>query len=457
MHRILVVDDEPNLLAAIVGLLAARGFAASGCATGEEAIAIQPKLRPDAVVLDIMLPGLSGHETFTRLRELDPSLAGVFITAHGSVPSAVAAIRSGGYDYLIKPFDNDHLVLTVERSLERRGLVARVRELEHDLSARSEFSAIVGRAPAIVDAIRKLARVSGTDATVLLTGESGTGKELAAKSLHRASSRANKPFVAINCGAIASSLAETELFGHERGAFTDAKTEHPGRFEQADQGTLFLDEIGELVPDLQVKILRVLEEGEVHRVGGHRSLRVSVRVIAATNRDLAREVTAGRFREDLFWRLNVIQVEMPSLRQRREDLPLLIDVLLDRVNAECRTAVTGLSNEVMDRLNAHAWPGNVRELLNVLRHAVVMADESTIQLSDLPDYVVRHRPETLPGSSTNQNLEHALATTERQLIAAMLERFRGNRTAAAEALGIDRRTLHKKLLRYRREDSDLNR
>lgn len=457
MPRVLVVDDEPNLRAAIGGLLSARGFEVSSCESGEEALAVQSEFRPEAVVMDIILPHMSGLETFRALRQRDPSLAGVFVTAHGSVPSAVEAIRDGGYDYLAKPFDNDHLVLTVERAIERRGLAARVQQLEQDLSARSEFSVIVGRSPSIQHVIRKLAKVSQSDATVLVSGESGTGKELAARSLHRASSRSARSFVAINCGAIAASLAEAELFGHERGSFTDARTERQGRFEQADRGTLFLDEIGELAADLQVKLLRAIEEREVYRVGGNKPISVDVRLIAATNRDLAREVAAGRFREDLFWRLNVIQVEMPALRNRIEDLSLLVGSLLDRVNGECRTAVTGISSEVTDRFCAYAWPGNVRELANVLRHAVIMTDEMTIQVGDLPDYLITTKADPRRWSGAGETLEQAMAATERRLVEAMLQRFQGNRTAAAEALGIDRRTLHSKLRKYRdvEENRDL--
>jgi len=454
MARVLVVDDEPDLCDSIVEVLRARSFEASSVNRGELALALVAGRAVDVIVLDIVLPGLSGQETFERIRRIDPDLPCIFITAHGSIGSAVEAMRAGGYDYLTKPFDNEHLVLTIRRALERRGLAARVGELEQDLTARAEFSSIVGRGPAIRLLLRHLSKVATNDVTVLLTGESGTGKELAARSIHRASQRASGPFVAINCATIPPSLAETELFGHERGAFTDAKAARMGRFEEAGGGTLFLDEIGDLSLDIQVKLLRAIQERELYRVGGDRPIAINARIIAATNRDLSREVAAGRFRDDLYWRLNVFQVELPPLRAHMEDLPLLVDHLLDRANTACRTSILGVSPGVLARFKAYSWPGNVRQLANTLMHAVIMTEGSVIQPQDLPSRFSTSSSERQSTSMTEASLEDAVDATERQLVEAALARFQGNRTAAAAALGIDRKTLYNKMRRFRSRDDD---
>lgn len=443
MARILIVDDEAHLRDAIRYVLLDLGHSVDAVASGEDAVAQHQRQPYDLVILDMALPGISGLMTFTRLRAETPDLAAVFITAYGSIASAVDAIRAGGFDYLTKPFDNDDLGLTVQRALEHRRLKARVQELEEDLVARTTLVGIVGRSPTLQAAIRLIAKVARTDATVLISGETGTGKELAARTLHSSSDRASGPFLAINCGAIAPTLAESELFGHERGSFTDARTERRGLFEQAEKGTVFLDEIGELPGNLQVKLLRVLQEREVVRVGASRPIAIDIRVVAASNRDLAQDVRAGRFREDLYWRLNVFPIEMPPLRDRIEDIPLLASYLLDRVNAECRAQVSRLAPEVHACLREYNWPGNVRELANVLRHAAIMADGPVVQLADLPPYVTQAALED--GSQKDGRLETALAETERRLILGALQRFRGNRRAAAAALGISRRTLYNKM------------
>jgi DNA-binding NtrC family response regulator len=459
MSRILVVDDEVDLAEAICLLLKTQGHEVEALGNGEEALLRCQVKEFDLLVLDIALPGMSGTEVFDRVRLLSPSTATVFITAHGTIKNAVSAIQNGGFDYITKPFDNDDLVLAVARALERRRLQERIVELEQDLNTRTAFVGIVGQSPAIQDALRKLAKVARSDVTVLLAGETGTGKELAARSIHQQSSRAQRPFLAINCGAIPPTLAESELFGHERGAFTDAKTHRSGWFEQADQGILFLDEVGDLPLDLQVKLLRVLEEQQVRRIGSDKSIQVNVRVIAATNRPLEADIKIGRFREDLFWRLNVVRIEMPPLRERREDLPLLVNHLLARINAECRTGITGLSDGAVGLLQGYGWPGNVRELFNVLKHGVIMTDGLIVGIDDLPEHVTDSGPtEEPPGSpaprgveSPSQRLDVVMTATEQALIQATLERCRGNQSAAAAALGITRRTLYTKLRRYRPE------
>jgi DNA-binding NtrC family response regulator len=343
------------------------------------------------------------------------------------------------------------LLQTIGRALEYRRLSAKVAELEEDLCARASLIGIVGRSEPIRDLLRKLGRVAASDATVLLYGETGTGKELAARSLHQASPRRNASFVPVNCAAIPKDLAETELFGHVRGAFTDAKLDRVGRFEEADGGTLFLDEIGELSVEVQAKLLRVLQDHRVTRLGSSQHVRVDVRLVAATNRNLEQEVLAGRFRPDLFYRLNVIQLDVPPLRDRREDLPLLVSHLLALANAECRTAVTGFTPAAEALLVQYDWPGNIRELANAIRRAVLLGDGPLIDVDDLPSALGSKNFQTVPTTSPAE-LSAALAVTEKQMLEATLERFKGNRTAAAKALGIDRRTLYTKLKHHQSRD-----
>ena len=448
MRRILVVDDETNLRAAVARLFRGRQYEVIESSSGEDAVDKYTQVPSDIVILDLVLPGMSGLEALGRLKQIDPNITAIMLTAHGSVPSAVEAMRAGARDYLTKPFDNTDLVLKVERALEYRQLTSRVAELESDVLARTEFSEIIGRSPSISQVLRRLARVAKSDATVMLFGETGTGKDLAARSLHRSSLRSVKPFVAVNCGALPYALAEAELFGHLRGSFTDAKSDRIGRFQEASGGTLFLDEIGELPPEVQVKLLRAIQEQEIHPIGSAKAIRVDVRIVAATNRELENEVALGRFRSDLFWRLNVFQIEMPPLRKRPEDITLLTSHLLPRVNAECRTSIVATSNDVHALFESYSWPGNIRELANVLRHGALMADTDTIELENLPEYLLTEsEPPTIIASSET-TLHGALAEAEERLVLATLARFKGNKSAAAAALGIDRRTLFTKLKNY---------
>jgi len=321
MARILIVDDEPALCRALAMVLKARGHDALIAHSGEEGVARRAESGAELAILDLRLPGISGIETFSRLRADDPDLPCIIITAHGTVPTAVDAMKAGAEDFLTKPFDNDHLLLVVERALERRATRQRLHELQEDLSARTAFAGFVGKSPAVQRLLRQLARIAQNDEPVLIAGETGTGKELAARSVNAQSLRAGRPLVAVNCGAITPTLAGSELFGHIRGAFTDARQDRRGFFEQADTGSLLLDEVGELSLDIQATLLRVLEDGQVTRLGAERSTPVDVRLIAATNRNLDDEVRRERFRIDLFYRLNVFRIDMPPLRQRPEDLP----------------------------------------------------------------------------------------------------------------------------------------
>jgi len=455
MARILVVDDEPHLLKAIRMVLTTAGHFVETVDTGEAAVEAYRREPHDALVLDIALPGMTGVETLASIKAFSPGVVAVFITAHGSIASAVEAIRTGGFDYLPKPFDNDELVLKVERALNHRELSARVVDLEEQLEAQTSFAGIVGSSDSIRGVVRRLSRVAGSDVAVLLSGESGTGKELAARLVHQRSARAAGPFVAVNCGAILATTAESELFGHVKGAFTDARADRLGIFERAQRGTVFLDEIADLPLGLQVKLLRVLQEKEVVRLGGSKAVAIDVRVVAASHKNLADEVRAGRFREDLLWRLKVFPVEMPPLRERLEDLPLLIAHLLQAVNAECRTDILGVESEALLRLQQHSWPGNVRELLNVLKHGAIMADGAMIGELDLPQDLSETLPEaTTPGllNSSDQDLRAARTDADRRLIQAALRRFEGNRAAAAAALGISQRSLFYKLKQHRLDE-----
>ncbi|HUF46863.1 MAG TPA: sigma-54 dependent transcriptional regulator [Vicinamibacterales bacterium] len=458
--RVLIVDDDPSLPRTLARILSAHGYAVSVVPSGEQAVEAMAASPFDVALLDVSLLGMTGLETFTALRTTHPSLIGIFMTAFGSIRSAVQAMRAGGFDYLTKPFDNDELLLALERALDIRRLGEEVRLLREEIGSRVAFPGIVGRSPKMLEVLRLLPRAAASAATVLVLGESGTGKELIARSLHRGSEHPSGPFVAVNCSAIPIDLFETEFFGHEPGAFTGARGRRIGRFEQAHGGTLFLDEIGDLPLEAQAKLLRVLEDGQVVRLGGRNPVTVEVRVVAATNKDLGAEVAARRFRQDLFWRINVVPIDLPPLRERQDDLPLLVQHFVDRLNAEVGRRMRGLTPEAMARLEAHEWPGNIRELENTLRRAFVLADGDLVTAADL--MIVAGASATggsgagvagaWAGGERAGSLADVLARTaariERDLIESTLARFRGNRGATAEALGIHRKTLFNKIRQY---------
>ena len=454
MARILLVDDERQLRHVVGAFLSEHEHEVTLAESGEQAIELLDQARPDAVILDLMLPGISGLELLTRIKARNPSTVCILITAFGSIRSAVDAIRAGGDDYVTKPFDNDELLLTIDRALEVRRLSHEVEQLRNELDARYGFNEIVGICPAMREVFRLMVRISADDAPVLILGESGTGKELVARAIHRRSGRKNGPFVAVNCSAIPSTLVEAEFFGAERGAYTDAKETRIGRFEQAHGGTLFLDEVGDLPIDAQAKLLRVLQEREVTKLGGRRPIKVNVRVLAATHHDLELAVRKGRFREDLYWRLNVLGLKLPALRERTQDLPLLIDALLERFSQEVGLGVRSLSLEARRLLVAHDWPGNVRELENTLRRAMVVAEGDVITARDLPPRIRGEVRDGLASSERSERLTlidavaNAVERVERYMIQASLDEHRGNRTAAAESLGINRKTLFNKMRSY---------
>jgi DNA-binding NtrC family response regulator len=456
MARVLIVDDEPQIRRILLLMLAKHGFETAQACSGEEAVEIREKFKPDVVLLDVSMPGMNGLETLQVLIEQDKQVSVIMITAYGTIRSAVEAIRLGAFDYLTKPFDNDELIFIINRALEMRNLSKEVEDLRGELAARYGFNEIVGISPSLQMVFRAMIKVASVDATALIEGESGTGKELIARAIHRRSHRKSGPFVAVNCGAIPQSLFEAEFFGYERGAFTDARESRPGRFEQAQGGTLFLDEVGDLPLDSQVKLLRALQDREVTRLGGSRALKLDFRVIAATNIDMETAVEQGRFREDLYWRLNVVKLVMPGLRQRREDIPLIVDHMLKRFNSELGLQVVSITPEARRLLSLYDWPGNVRELENAICSAMIMCEGNTVQVSDLPARVrgeIDDQPSQpqLQGSSklTLANaVREATEKVEKMMIISRLAEMNGNRTATAESLGISRKSLFNKIIQY---------
>jgi DNA-binding NtrC family response regulator len=440
--RVLVVDDEARMATVVAAALERAGYECETAASGAAALAALDARGADAVVTDWKMPGMDGLELLRRVHERRPGLPVVLLTAHGSVPSAVAAMREGAFDYVVKPFDNDELRASVGRAVAITRLERENRWLRQEVASRYAPESFVAESARGRETLELVRRVAPSKATVLIQGESGTGKELVARLLHFWSERVGRPFVAVNCKAFAEGLLESELFGHERGAFTGAAGARAGCFERAHGGTLFLDEIGEISPAFQAKLLRVLQEGEVVRVGGNEPKRVDVRVVAATNRVLRDEVAAGRFREDLYFRLSVIPLALAPLRERREDILPLAKQVLARYGGETGHALA-LSSAAEAALLAHAWPGNVRELENAVERGVVLARGATIEPEDLllSESTVGASPAV--GGSLQDSLDGAAAAR----IKAAIDAAGGNRAEAARALGIDRTTLYRLMKR----------
>jgi nitrogen regulation protein NR(I) len=462
MPKIFIVDDEPQIRRILSALLSDNGFEVTEAESGEQALAVAVKFRPDIALLDINMPGMDGITALRALLEIHRNLDCIMMTAYGTIRTAVEAMKSGAFDYLTKPFDNDELLLIINRALEMRNLSHEVEELRNELSSRYGFNEIIGISPKLQSVFHTMAKVAPLDATVLIEGESGTGKELVARAIHRHSNRSGKPFVAVNCGAIPQSLVEAEFFGHERGAFTDAREARVGRFEQAQGGTIFLDEIGELPLEAQVKLLRVLQDRAVVKLGGRTPIKIDVRIIAATNVDLQKAVESSKFRNDLYWRLNVVKIMMPSLRDRREDIKFLIDHMFERFNRELRLGVKSITPEARRLLELYDWPGNVRELENVICGAIITCENNVIMAQDLPPRlrgaiaVAHPDAEGLTAIETpdvsNMNLADVVKDVterlEKTIISSRLAKMSGNRTATAESLGISRKTLFNKMRQY---------
>lgn len=449
---LLLVDDDPEFRSTLARRFLRRGYQVQEASDGAEALGLIEKRHFHVVVADLMMPGMSGIECLEKLKQTDPECQVVMLTGQGSVETAVQAMKLGAFDYLAKPFPLAELEILIQKAYEHGQLGKENQQLKAVLRQRESQSEMIGDSTAMREVERLIARAGPTDSAILIQGESGTGKELVARSLHRHSLRADKPLVNINCAALPETLLESELFGHEKGSFTGAVSAKPGLFEVADRGTLFIDEIGEMPGSLQAKLLRVLENGEMRRIGSLKERRVNVRLLAATNRNMQEEVRAGRFREDLFYRINVMSLELPPLRARHGDIPLLVRHFL--------APDWKIQPEALAALERFTWPGNIRQLANALARAKIMADHQTISLSDLPHEISGIAP--VNGSATpvlaasaagvapltKQSNGDSLALIERMHIVEILAREGGNKAKAARALGINRRTLYRMLDKY---------
>jgi DNA-binding NtrC family response regulator len=443
-ERILVVDDEEQMRDLLAKVLERKGYQVSVCGDGAEALALLEREPSDLVITDVRMPGLNGMEALRAIKELNPEIVVLIMTAFGSIDQAVQAVKEGAYDYINKPFKIDEILLTIEKALEERHLRHEVSTLRQELRTRYHFENLIGKSRAMQEVFGLIEQVAGSRSTVMVYGKSGTGKELVAKAIHYNSPRSSKAFIAVNCAAIPAELLESELFGHEKGAFTGAIATKVGKFELATGGTLFLDEIGHMRLDLQAKILRALQEREIERVGGTRTIKIDVRVLAATNRDLKKAIEDGSFREDLYYRLNVVPITLPDLKDRQEDIPLLANHFIQKFAPESNPAIHEISKDAMAILMSHTWPGNVRELENVIERAVTLGRGPAIEPRDLP-------PNLAGGTNP---LERALAKEatledlEKDYIAMILRRTKGHQIRAASILGIDRRTLYRKIRRF---------
>jgi two-component system, NtrC family, response regulator AtoC len=449
---ILVADDDSAIRGNLALLLRSEGFAVAEASDGAEALAILNEGRMALALLDLKMPKLDGMDVLRRHAEHLDETPVIVITAFGGSSAPIEAMKLGAYDYITKPFDLDEVLFTVRRALVQRSLIAQVEALSVDPLSAIEIDAeaeseLIGRSPAMLTAFKTIGLVAPTEAPVLVLGESGTGKELVANAIHRYSDRVQGPFVKVNCAALSAGLLESELFGHEKGAFTGAIARRRGRFEHADKGTLFLDEIAEMDVDLQAKMLRVLQTGRFERVGGEETVATNVRVIAATNRDLAVRIKEGKFREDLYFRINVMTIHLPPLRERLDDVPLLAEHLIHQLGRQYHWPHLALAAEALDELKRRGWPGNVRELRNVLARAAILARGRVIQRTDLDAARPTKTDPPAPASGTLV-LREALAEVERRVIRQALEQENWNRTQAARVLGISRRQLFDKIREY---------
>ncbi len=447
---ILVIEDETAQLQTLTGFLEKQRFEVVGSPSGAKGIEIARERNIDLVLTDYRMPGKDGLEVLREIKSINPEIVVILMTAYGTEEIAVQAMKEGAFDYLTKPIILDELEITVRKALERKQLVSENMELRRQLEGRYHFHEIVSGSAEMEEVINTAARAARSKATVLIRGESGTGKELIARAIHYTSPRKDSPFVAVNCAALSENLLESELFGHEKGAFTGADRRRKGRFEQADGGTLFIDEVGDIPLSTQVKLLRVLQEREFQRVGGNETIKVDVRVIAATNKDLEEMVESDEFREDLFYRLNVISIRIPTLRERRSDISTLISHFISRYAVENDKEIEGVSKEAMDVLMKYDYPGNVRELENAIERAVVMARGTLITAEDLPVHIrsTRSESESGHGSVVGKSLPEMVGNLERHLIADALAESDGNQSRAAELLGISERNLRYKLKKY---------
>jgi two-component system response regulator AtoC len=450
MRRVLVVDDEENIRLVLRTLLRKHGYEVEVAESGEVALSLVDSFGPDVILTDVRMPKMGGLDLLATLKAKQQPATVIVMSAYGSNDLALEAMKAGAYDYISKPFKPDEVVLVLRKAEEREALRRENLALREQIREGNQYESILAKSQPMVDIFRTISKVAEYKATVLITGESGVGKELVARALHSRSSRRSASFVAVNCGAIPENLLESELFGHKKGAFTDATSDRRGLFEEANGGTLFLDEIGELPLALQVKLLRVLQEETIRRVGDSKDTKVDVRIVAATHRDLAAEAKAGRFREDLFYRINVLAIAIPPLRSRREDIALLVDHFVARNNGRMGTRIRGLSAEARKLLQEYGWPGNIRELENTIERAMVLAEGDVLEIGDFPERIREALdPVQMQLASGELSIKKTNYAIEEILIRRALTKTKGNRTRAAEILEISHRALLYKIKDYK--------
>ncbi|RLD14597.1 sigma-54-dependent Fis family transcriptional regulator [candidate division KSB1 bacterium] len=439
--RILVVDDERSIRDSLKMVLQEEGYPAQSACDGKEALHLLHQENFDILITDLKMPEMDGLELTKQCLQAYPKIAVIIITAYGSLDSAIKALRLGAHDYILKPFDFDDVLLKVQRIIQQKELILENKVLRREIHTRYDFSNIVGQSPQMQKVFDLIRKVANTKGNVLITGKSGTGKELVARAIHFNSDRANKPFVPINCGAIVGTLMESEFFGHKKGAFTGAIQDKDGYFKMAHRGTLFLDEVGDIPQHLQVKLLRAIEDGKIVPVGATSPIEVDVRIIAATNRDLTKEMEKGNFREDLYYRLNVVEIKLPSLNERREDIPLLVDHFIKKYNKELNRRILGTDNETMRILMNYQYKGGIRELENVIERALILCEGEYITKQDLPPNMIEKEYEI----NVPDRLKEAIATFEKRHIMNILRRTKNNKEEAAKILDISLSSLYRKV------------
>lgn len=450
--KVLIVDDERNMCELIATDLRMREIESSWCTSAAEATRVVQDQEFDVVLTDVKMPGTSGLQLCEQLTQNRPDIPVVVMTAFGSMETAIEAIRAGAYDFVTKPIEMDLLFLTIQRAIKHRQLQHQVNVLSEAVKNTDRFGEMLGESPSMQQLYDQLRRIADSEASVLITGESGTGKELVAKSIHQNSRRADQPFVAVNCAALSETLLESELFGHAKGAFTDARTDRKGLFMEAQGGTLLLDEMGDMPISMQVKLLRALEEGKIRPVGSDKEVPFDVRVLAATNRDLETAVAEDRFREDLYYRINVIQIELPPLRARGTDILLLSQHYLERFAKRSKKDITGISEPAAEKLLAYSWPGNIRELRNVMERAVALTRYEKLAVEDLPEKIRDHKSSQVFIGGSDPTELVPMEEIERRYVMHVLKTVNDNKTLASRVLGFDRKTLYRKLKQYGMDD-----
>ncbi|MCR4940002.1 MAG: sigma-54 dependent transcriptional regulator [Treponemataceae bacterium] len=439
--NILIIDDEKNIREGLADAMELEGYKAFMAEDGKAGLERIAKGDIDLVITDLRMPGITGEQVLSKVTAENPGVPVIVLTGHGSIDAAVDAMRNGAYDFLTKPLNLDQLTMIVKRALEGRLLALQHRQLQEELENRKSFESIIGKNAEMQKIFQMVRRVAPSKASVLITGESGVGKELITNAIHNLSQRKDKPFIKVHCAALSESLLESELFGHEKGSFTGATARKRGRFELANGGTIFLDEIGEINQNVQIKILRVLQERKFERVGGEETIEVDVRVIAATNKDLEKEIAEGRFREDLYYRLNVVHINVPPLRERKDDIPLMVNSFLAEFSEENGKKIEGIDSRARSALYKYDWPGNIRQLRNCIESAVVMCEGKIITLDDLPPTISQSSQEDIIQVPIGITMDEA----EKIIILQNLAVNKGNKTKTADILGIGRKTLHRKL------------